>query len=98
MPVAPTAGSGGCWREIGFEPAGCAAPFGEHGFAEVVRGALGGVGGDRCDGYHGVVRRTVTESARSVHERSCPYSWLGIPVRHAAAELAENCTGLPTGP
>ncbi|WP_443278183.1 hypothetical protein [Streptomyces sp. 8N114] len=56
------------------------------------------MGGDRCDGYHGVVRRTVTESARSVHERSCPYSWLGIPVRHAAAELAENCTGLPTGP
>ncbi|MFE0759854.1 4-hydroxybenzoate 3-monooxygenase [Streptomyces smyrnaeus] len=31
-----------------------------------------------CDGYHGVVRRAVPQGARSVHERTFPYSWLGI--------------------
>jgi p-hydroxybenzoate 3-monooxygenase len=40
-----------------------------------------------CDGYHGVSRRSVPESAISIFERSYPFGWLGIladvpPVSH----------------
>ncbi|WP_415953418.1 4-hydroxybenzoate 3-monooxygenase [Streptomyces sp. KLOTTS4A1] len=31
-----------------------------------------------CDGYHGVVRRAVPADATRVHERTYPYSWLGV--------------------
>ncbi|MGO4458539.1 4-hydroxybenzoate 3-monooxygenase [Streptomyces sp. M-16] len=31
-----------------------------------------------CDGYHGVVRRAVPAGVMRVHERTYPYSWLGI--------------------
>jgi p-hydroxybenzoate 3-monooxygenase len=31
-----------------------------------------------CDGHHGVVRRAVPAGATRVHERTWPYSWLGI--------------------
>ncbi|MHC0431415.1 4-hydroxybenzoate 3-monooxygenase [Streptomyces sp. O3] len=31
-----------------------------------------------CDGYHGVVRRAVPAGATRVHERTYPYSWLGV--------------------
>lgn len=31
-----------------------------------------------CDGHHGVVRRAVPAGATRVHERTYPYSWLGV--------------------
>lgn len=31
-----------------------------------------------CDGFHGVTRDAVPESVRTTHERTYPYSWLGI--------------------
>ncbi|MFF9198295.1 4-hydroxybenzoate 3-monooxygenase [Streptomyces sp. NPDC014779] len=31
-----------------------------------------------CDGYHGVTRHAVPEHQRRTHERTYPYSWLGI--------------------
>ncbi|MCX4782116.1 4-hydroxybenzoate 3-monooxygenase [Streptomyces sp. NBC_01264] len=31
-----------------------------------------------CDGYHGVARRAVPDGASTTHERTYPYSWLGI--------------------
>jgi p-hydroxybenzoate 3-monooxygenase len=31
-----------------------------------------------CDGFHGIVRRAVPAEATQVHERTYPYSWLGI--------------------
>ncbi|MEU9014366.1 4-hydroxybenzoate 3-monooxygenase [Streptomyces sp. NPDC048479] len=31
-----------------------------------------------CDGFHGVTRNAVPESARTTYARSYPYSWLGI--------------------
>ncbi|WP_406002601.1 4-hydroxybenzoate 3-monooxygenase [Streptomyces sp. NBC_00829] len=31
-----------------------------------------------CDGFHGIVRGVVPESVRTTHERTYPYSWLGI--------------------
>ncbi|MET8507491.1 4-hydroxybenzoate 3-monooxygenase [Streptomyces sp. NPDC004787] len=31
-----------------------------------------------CDGYHGVTRHAVPEHLRRTHERTYPYSWLGI--------------------
>ncbi|MFE3740395.1 4-hydroxybenzoate 3-monooxygenase [Streptomyces sp. NPDC059134] len=31
-----------------------------------------------CDGFHGVTRTAVPESARTTYERTYPYSWLGI--------------------
>lgn len=31
-----------------------------------------------CDGFHGVSRKTIPESVRTVRERVYPYAWLGI--------------------
>ena len=31
-----------------------------------------------CDGFHGVTRRSIPESARSVYEKVYPFGWLGL--------------------